>query len=216
MNIKISVAIFILLSFFNIGAISNDSILTKNPFDSIEKNIRNISEFEENGVKLQYKTQDNMETENARIRGYLIQNVSGDYKEIQKDQFEILNKDLDINIKSWCEDRYTYVEVIIINKNAQYTTKYLKNILEKLENKESEDVQYFLYCEGKGITANNNDFMYKLINQNHIKNAQLLEINNGYTGTGYLDNGDKVNFALSKYNTGSHIIIGTPIIFATY
>ncbi|MDR3595487.1 hypothetical protein [Clostridium sp.] len=216
MNIKISVAIFILLSFFNIGAISNNSILAENSFSSIEKNARKISEFEENGVKLQYKTQDNMETENVRIIGYLIQNVSGDYKEIQKDQFEIVNKDLDINIKSWYEDRYTYVEVTIINKNAEYTTKYLKNILEKLENKESEDVQYFLYYEGKGVTANNNDFMYKFINQNHIENAQSLEINNGYTGTGYLDNGNKVNFALSKYNTGSHIIIGTPIIFATY
>jgi hypothetical protein len=58
--------------------------------------------------------------------------------------------------------------------------------------------------------------MDKLFNQNHIENIQLLNINNGYTGTGYLSNGDKVNFALSKYDTGSHIIIGTPIIFATY
>ena len=216
MNIKISAAIFILLSFFNIGAISNDKIFAKNSFDSIEKNIRNISEFDENGAKLQYKTKDNMEIENDRIRGYLIRNVRGEYKEIPKSQFEITNKDLDISLKLWCEDQYTYVEISIINKNSQYTVKDLKDILQKLENQKSENAQYFLYYEGKGITLENNDFMYKFINKNDIEHAQLLEISNGYTGTGYLENGDKINFALSKYNTGSHIVIGTPIIFATY
>jgi hypothetical protein len=44
----------------------------------------------------------------------------------------------------------------------------------------------------------------------------ILDINNGYAGTGCLGNGNKINFALIKYDTGSHIIIGTPIIFATY
>ena len=51
---------------------------------------------------------------------------------------------------------------------------------------------------------------------NHIKKINLLKINNGYAGTGYLNNEDKINFALIRYDTGSHIIIGTPIIFATY
>lgn len=216
MNIKISAAIFILLSFFNIGAISNEKIYAKNSFYLIEKNIRSISCFNENGAKLQYKTKDNMEAESNRIREYLIQNISGDYEKNEKNQFEIANRDLDISSKLWFEDQYTYVEVVITNKNPQYTTKDLKNMLQKLEKQELENVQYFLYYEGKGIVFDNNDFMCKFINENHIDNPQLLNINNGYAGTGYLDNGDKINFALSKYNTGSHIIIGTPIIFATY
>lgn len=43
-----------------------------------------------------------------------------------------------------------------------------------------------------------------------------MKISNGYSGTGYLNDGEKINFALVDYDTGSHIIIGTPIIFTTY
>ena len=116
----------------------------------------------------------------------------------------------------WCEDKYTYVEITLINKNAKYTTVDLKTILQKLENKKSENKQYFFYYEGKEKEQDNNYSIDKLANENNIQKINLLNINNGYTGTGYLSNGDKINFALIKYNTGSHIIIGTPIIFATY
>ena len=44
----------------------------------------------------------------------------------------------------------------------------------------------------------------------------MLDLNNGYTGRGYCSDGEKINFAISNYNTGAYIIIGTPIIFATY
>lgn len=216
MNAKMSVVIFILLSFFNIGAITNEVVNNKNSFDYLEKDVRSISEFVENGAKLQYQTKDNIEVENHRIISCLAKEVNGNYEETQKGQFEIVNKDFDINIKSWCEDKYTYVEITMLNKNSQYTTKDLKDILERLENKESKNVQYFLYYEGNGVSLDNNESIKKFIDGNYIKNVQLLNINNGCTGTGYLYDGSKVNFALSKYNTGSHIIIGTPIVFATY
>ena len=216
MNIKISIVIFILLSFFNIGAISNEVSNTKNSFSVLETNITNVSEFQENGVKLQYKTRDNIEKESARIKEYLTNNINGSYREINKNQFEIFNNNFNTNIKMWCEDKYTYVEITLINKNAKYTTVDLKNILKKVENQKSENKQYFFYYEGKEKEQDNNYSIDKLANENNIQKTNLLKINNGYTGTGYLSNGDKINFALIKYNTGSHIIIGTPIIFATY
>ena len=216
MNIKISIVIFILLSFLNIGAISNEVSNTKNSFSILETNITNISEFQENGAKLQYKTRDNIEKESARIKEYLTNNINGSYREINKNQFEIFNNNFNTNIKMWCEDKYTYVEITLINKNAKYTTVDLKNILQKLENQKSENKQYFFYYEGKEKELDNNYSIDKLANENNIQKTNLLKINNGYTGTGYLSNGDKINFALIKYNTGSHIIIGTPIIFATY
>ena len=70
--------------------------------------------------------------------------------------------------------------------------------------------------KAKKKSMDNNYSIDKLANENNIQKTNLLKINNGYTGTGYLSNGDKINFALIRYNTGSHIIIGTPIIFATY
>jgi hypothetical protein len=216
MNIKFSIVIFILLSFLNIGAISNEVSNGKNSFSILEKNITNISEFQENGAKLQYKTSDSIEKEIFRIKEYLNYNINGSYREINKNQFEMINKNFDANIKMWCEDKYTYVEITLINKNAKYTTGDLKTILQKLENKKSENKQYFFYYEGKERESDNNYSIDKLATENNIQKINLLDINNGYTGTGYLSNGDKINFALTKYNTGSYIIIGTPIIFATY
>ena len=214
MNIKISIVIFILLSFLNVGAISSQVNNTKNSFGELESNMKNISEFQENGVKLQYKTRDNIEKESARIKEYLTNNTNGIYKESDNNQFEIINSDFSTKIKMWCEDKYTYVEITLINKNSKYTTIDLKNILKKGENTKTENKQYFFYYEGKG--QDNNYFIDNLVNENNIQNANILKINNGYTGTGYLSNGDKINYALIKYNTGSHIIVGTPIIFATY
>ena len=82
----------ILLSFLNVGAISSEVNNTKNSFGALETNIKNISEFQENGVKLQYKTRDNIEKESARIKEYLTNNINGICKESDNNQFEIINK----------------------------------------------------------------------------------------------------------------------------
>jgi hypothetical protein len=216
MNIKISIVILVLLSFLNIGAISNEMKNTENSFSALETNVAKVSEFLENGTKLQYKTRDSIEKESTRINECLTHYIKGNYREIDKNQFEIVNDDFSTNIKMWYEDKYTYVEITLINKNSKYTTTNLKSILQKVENLKVENRQYFFYYEGKEKDLDNNYSIDKLANENHIENPYLLKIVNGYTGTGYLSNGDKINFALIKYNTGSHIIIGTPIIFATY
>ena len=121
----------------------------KNSFSVLETNITNISEFQENGAKLQYKTKNNIEKESDRIKEYLTNNINGSYREINKNQFEIFNNNFNTNIKMWCEDKYTYVEITLINKNAKYTTADLKSILQKSENQKSENRQYFFYYEGK-------------------------------------------------------------------
>jgi len=216
MNIKISIVIFILLSFLNIGAMSNEVRNTENSFNVLETNIAKVSEFRENGVKLQYKTRDDIEKEGSRINEYLTYDIKGNCREINKNQFEIINNDFCTNIKMWCEDKYTYVEITLVNKNPKFSTVDLKSIVQKVENQKVENRQYFFYYEGREKDIDNNYSIDKLANENGIQNPYLLQIENGYTGTGYLSNGDKINFALIKYNSGSHIIIGTPIIFATY
>ena len=216
MNINISIVIFVLLSFFNMAAISNEVINDENSFSILESNMTNISEFQENGVKLHYKTRDNIEKESNRVKQYLIKKMNSSYREINKNQFEIFDNDFHTNIKLWCEDKYTYVEITLINKSVKYTTVDLKSILQKLEDQKSENVQYLFYYEGKEKESDNNYSIDKLANENNIQNINLLKINNGYTGIGYLSDGNKINMAKVRYNTSSHIIIGTPIIFATY
>jgi hypothetical protein len=216
MNIKVSIAIFILLSFFNLGAVSNVISNDKNLFGILETNIRTVSEFEENGIKLQYKTSDNIEKEILRVKKQLNYNVDGYYREINKNQFQVINNNFHIDIKTWGEDEYNYVEIKLINRNAQYSTLDLKNMLQRIEDDKTEDEQYFLYYKGKRTKEDSNYSISKLLNENNIQKASLLEISNGYAGTGNLVDGNKVNFALIKYETGLNIIIGTPTIFELY
>jgi len=216
MNVKLSIAVFLLLSFFNLGAVSNLVNEQNNSFGIIETHMRNISEFQENGVKLQYKTRENAEIEISKIKRQLNCNIDGDYREINKNQFQVVTGDFHIDIKTWGENKYNYFEIKLINNNPKYKTLNLKEMLKKIEDEKSEDTQYFLYYKGKSTKDDRNYYTDKLLNDDNIQKASLLEINNGYAGTGNLSNGDRVNFALIKYDTGSNIIIGTPAIFESY
>lgn len=216
MNIKVSIAIFVLLSFFNLGAVSNVTHHDRNSFSILETNIRTVSNFEENGVKLQYKTRENIEKEIFRIKKQLNFNIDGGYREINKNQFQLLDDNVHIDIKTWGEDKYNYVEIKLINVDAKYSTLDLKNMLQRIKDERSEDEKYFLYYKGKRSKEDSNYSINKLLNENNVQKASLLEISNGYAGTGNLSDGDKLNFALVKYDTGSNIVIGTPTIFELY
>lgn len=216
MNIKLSIAIFLLLSFFNLGAVSDVVSEQKISFGIIEADMRNISEFQENGVKLQYKTREDAKREISRIKKQLSCNTDIDYREISKNEFQILKDDFHIDIKTWEENKYNYFEIKLINKNPKYKTLYLKDMLKKIEDEKSYDEQYFLYYKGKKIRGDINYYLDKLSNEDGVQKASILEITNGYAGIGNLSNGERFNFALIKYDTGSNIIIGTPTIFELY
>lgn len=213
MNIKISIVALLLISFFNLGAVSNSKSV-ENSFGMIETLVMNQTIFKENGVKLQYRTNEKIIEESLRIKERLTDNVQGNYSEISKNQFQLLNDEFSINIKLWNEKNYTYVEIILINKNYKYDLEKLKSILNMVIDDNSKFVQYFFYYEGK-IEKNQKSGLLKEL-KNNIEKLNILDISNGCTGNGFLSNGEKVNFALTSYNTGSYIIIGTPIIFATY
>lgn len=213
MKRKISVIVVILIVLLNIGTNANGIVLTRDSFTLLEKNIKNISEFKENGVKIQYKTKDNIEDEINRVKEYVKYNFGSNYKVLEGNRIEFSNQDFNINIKLWNKNEYTFVEAILINKNIQYTTIYLKKILAQIENHIIEDKQYFLYYKGE---KNGNCPRTLREYENLIKDINILSINNGYIGSGYLENGDKINIAIIKYNKNYNIIIGTPIIFTTY
>ncbi|SFC32833.1 hypothetical protein [Clostridium uliginosum] len=215
MKVKVSILLLILISFLNMGAVSNKHIIN-NSFKDMETSVINKSQFKENGVKIQFKIKKDIKTEYLIVKENLMNNIKGIYKEIDKNKFEILNNDFNVNINLWNVDNYTYVEVILININPQYKTIHLKKILKELKNKDTEDMQTFLYYKGEINQEKNKNFVDEVINLEYLKDIDVIEINNGYTGTGILKSGEKVNFALANYNTNSYIIIGTPIIFTTY
>ena len=214
MKIKISMLLLILVSLNNMGAVCNYKQNNKNFFD-LELYMESQSCFVENGIKLQYRVNNNIENESSYIKDYLIKNMKTSCSNVDKNHFYFVNNDFTININMWTESNYTHVEIILLNSNNKYNSSELMKFLEELECNDFEDVQYFLYYKGK---IDDLDYEKKedlLINAG-IQNINILSINNGYTGVGNFIDGKKVNFALVDYGTGYYVIIGTPIIFMAY
>lgn len=213
MKIKISLVIFILLSFFNIGAVS-DGHIQGCSFNDLESVFMNKSEFIENGFKVQYKTKNNIEDERERIKKYLISNFKSDYKAAEENNIDFDNDYLQMNVQLWNDEIYTYTAITVVNDNINYKTEDLACMIEKLMTDDSEEVQCYKYYKGKILSDKECEYTEDICN--HIYKANTLRLNNGYTGSGYCSDGEKINFAISNYNTGAYIIIGTPIIFTTY
>lgn len=215
MRLRFSIVIFILISFLNIGAFSG-SLVNYNSFNRLEAECLSKSEFVENGVKIQYKTKADKYTEKNKISNYfeglgLNENSSNKLNYVN----EILNVEADI----WNDSLYTYVNVTLINTDVSYKTLELQNIAGKLIDENSEEVQYFCYYKGKIDDIKkegNTEILEEIMSESILSEADILEVYNGYTGSAVLKNNEKINFAISRYNTGTYLIIGTPIIFATY
>ncbi|WP_294405711.1 hypothetical protein [uncultured Clostridium sp.] len=212
MRVKISLVILILLSFFNIGAVSNIH-LKDDSFSSFESIYLNKSEFIENGSKIQYKTKNSIENEKNRIEKYINNKCVSDYKEVNN-KISFDNHDMHAEAYLWNDDIYTYAEITIVNSRPNYKTEDLIGVLKGLENKDLNDVQYYQYYKGRISFDREDEYTIDICNSIH--NADMINLNNGYTGSGYCTDGEKINFAISNYDTGAYIIIGTPIIFATY
>lgn len=214
MKIRISIVLFILLSMLNMGAIC-DFRTDNSKFEYAEMYIQSKSYFVENGIKLQYKVNNNIDNESLRIRTYLEEHKSGYCSINGENQFDFISNDFNINVKLWNKDKYTYVEIILINKDRQYNSSELKEFFSGLKESNDEDIKYFFYYKGK-IKNLDSKTRENLLSESGIENIDMLSINNGYTGVGEFTNGEKINFALADYNTGYYIIIGTPIIFTAY
>lgn len=212
MKFKYSLFLLILFLFFNMAAISAKDINSES-FYTLENSIVNESYFEENGLKVQFKTKKNINVEQIFLKKYLINELKGKYTKADDRSFDVCNENIKACVNLWEKDSYTYVEVTLINTNSKYDTKHLEELVENIKKTNAEDVQIFLYYKGRIDNDKSlNDFsgLISLVNLN------MLSISNGYTGTGISKLGEKMNFALVSYNDKSYIIIGTPIIFTTY
>lgn len=213
MKFKLSIIILVLLSFFNIGAFSDEQRKI-NSFNDLEYIYVDKSEFVENGSKIQYKTKSCINNELDRIFQYFNKTSIYNYEYIAQNKIKLSDKDTQINIDLWNDDIYTYVTITLVDNNGYYKTKDLLSILKELITKNCEEVQYYRYYKGKVASNYENEYINNI--SSCIYDPQILNLSNGYTGSGYCTNGEKINFTISNYDTGAYIIIGTPIIFTTY
>lgn len=213
MKIKMSIVLLVLLSFFNMGAVSNNNIKSYS-FDNLESVYTNKSDFIENGIKINYKSKSTIDQEKDRIINYIINNYLGMSKDTKDNTIIFYKDDLQIELEFWKDDLYTYTAVIVLNKNSDKKTEELAKMLKGLISDDFNEIQCYKYYKGKISFNNENEYADDM--RNRICKSNMISLNNGYTGSGYCINGEKINFAISNYNTGSYIIVGTPIIFTTY
>ncbi|WP_294377831.1 hypothetical protein [uncultured Clostridium sp.] len=213
MKLNISMLILVFLSFFNIGAVSTDNMKIC-CFKDLEIRCKNDSSFVENGIKIQYTTENSIKQERDIICKYIQSNFVVNNYQINKNEISFDEKEIKIKVDLWNDNQYTYVVLTAINSNKSCNTEQLANMFKDLIECRVDNIQHYRYYKGQ-ITPDEKNEYGKCINK-IINNVNILTLNNGYTGNGYCNDGEKVNFAVSNYDTGAYIIIGTPIIFVTY
>ncbi|WP_244833685.1 hypothetical protein [Clostridium sp. BJN0001] len=207
MRKKVSLFIVIMLFFININPVYG--IENKQKFNSIESQISQKSIFCENGLRLTYNTKSTKNKEKDRLIEFLLKDKYVCINE-SYDGYKLKKTNQDINIHIWTEDKITFVELSLRNIDSTISTEKLMDMFKQFENKDMMNKQYFLYYKGNII----DNFILKKLEKN-LNDVQMVSINSGYSGIGYLEN-QRINFAVNTYNTGTYIIIATPIIFISY
>ena len=107
----------------------------------------------------------------------------------------------------WSNDTYVIQK---INSEEE-----LKKLSQKIRNDNFINERYFSFIKGKLNTQDKNliDDLEKNLN---IKVNEYLDINTGCVAEATFDDNQHINIGQIKYDTGSYLIIGTPIIFVTY
>ena len=181
----------------------------------IEKKIYDICSFANNGVKVRYISDKDVDKEKSMIVEKIKEQDIGNVTEESYNELHIRTSiNEDINIKIYKDLEETIVEEEIINYSSEKKISKLMKELTELQTKCAKDIRYFQYIKGK--INNKNITIDKIKKIQEMKNINTLDIHNGYVGTANLYNGERVNFSVCTYNTGSYLVIGTPVIFTTY
>lgn len=211
---KIFLVFFLIFSLLIINGKYYNCEVKEDLFNKIELYILDKYEFVESGMKLEYTVKSDVDDEYSRIEKILKQK---EYSLIytNKNCISIKDKKINYSINVYNYGNLTKVEVITINNDADISNFDLRLLLQEIRNDNFIDERYFSFIKGKINTKDKNVF------DNIEKDLQLqindrLEINNGYIAKAKMKDESYINIGQINYDTGSYLIIGTPIIFVTY
>lgn len=214
-NMKKVFFVFLLIfSLLIIGGKEYKCESKEDSFSKIEGYVINNYDFVQNGIKSEYTVDEKLCKEYLRIKQFFEENnflvLSTENNNITA---ESENIDYSINI---CEyNDLIKVQVILINNDVSKSEEELKKLSQKIRNDNFINERYFSFIKGKLNTQDKNliDDLEKNLN---IKVNEYLDINNGCVAEATFEDNQHINIGQIKYDTGSYLIIGTPIIFVTY
>lgn len=208
----ISILTFVLLV---IGTVPVKSELISDDFYFLEDKINNYGDFIENGVRLEYSTNNNIEDEIVILK----KNIEKQFKEeaiIDGNTIVINDDSRTIKALLWNSEEGTKVQITYLNNNSKITTSQLKEELEQIQNFAAKNIKYFNFVKVKIIEERNQNILDVLKSDIKEETLEELSIMNGKVGKGRLINGSKLNFSFITYDEEEYLVIGTPVIFITY
>jgi len=183
-------------------------------FYQLVNETENYTTFEQTGVKVEYKSDKNINRELEDINNRFMEKYKLQEYSLNGNEISITTNNELVVANVFENDGATLVEIKIINYDNEKSLSKLMKELTELQTNNAKELKYFQFFKGK---INNKERTLDTINKTQkLKNIETLEIHNGYVGTANLNNGQRVNFVVNSYNTGSYFIIGTPIIFTSY
>ena len=212
MKRKICLVLFFLFSIVNIGATTR--VDREDSFYLASNKLMNNMDFCENGVKVVYQSNSSLEDEMHIIEDKLQRKYTESKIEVSNKGIKIDCENQKVSVDLYDKSGNTCVEIELINNKKEKNIQNLMKELTELQGNNVSEKRYFKYVKGR---INDKENALDIIESTkELKHIDTLDIRNGYVGTAVLNDRDRVNFAVSTYNTGTYLIIGTPIIFTTY
>ena len=211
---KVFFVFLLIFSLLIIGGKEYKCESKEDSFSKIEGYVINNYDFVQNGIKLEYTVDEKLCKEYLRIKQFFEENnflvLSTENNNITA---ESENIDYSINI---CEyNDLIKVQVILINNDVSKSEEELKKLSQKIRNDNFINERYFSFIKGKIKTEDKNIFE-DVENKLKININENLDISNGSIAKATMIDGTNLNIGQITYDTGSYLIIGTPIIFVTY
>ena len=218
MKIKVYIIPLVIFSLLLVGAKPIINSNSPSFFDLNEQAIIENGDFIENGVKMNYSSKLDIETEYERLIKELASKYNIEVKDINLSSNKITynDKNKSIKIVLWNEENETKVEMIYTNNNNSKSSILLKKEMEELQDNNCTKQKYCSFVKGKIIKESYEKIEEVLKNSVKKDTLEVLDIHNGYTATAMLKDGQRINIGYMKYDLGRQIIIGTPVIFTTY
>ena len=182
-------------------------------FNIIEKYFMEECDFIQNGLKVEYTTRESRINEYQRILEALFKDNL--YVKEEKNSISAYSENINYSVKFVQDNEILKVEIVILNTDKTVNKINLEKLVKNIKSSETIDERYFSFIKGK-ISNDSNDIFNKIEENLYEDSIKVAEINNGYSIKATMKDNEMINIGKVNYDTGSYLIIGTPIIFITY
>ena len=205
---------FLIFSLLIINGKEYECEAKKDLFNEVERYVLSEYEFIQNGMKLEYTIKADISDELDRI-DKIFQSKNDLVVTKSENSISAKSENINYSVNIYNYSKLTKVEVIVINTDKTLSESYLRLLVEEIRNSNFINERYFSFIKGKIKTEGKNIFE-DVENKLKIIINENIDISNGSIAKATMIDGTNLNIGQITYDTGSYLIIGTPIIFVTY